>query len=541
MKPDGHPRRRARRELRRRRHRSGEVGRVKHDPVVERPSFRQGFGFGGLSVLAGAVLGIGSSIAIARLYGIEVIGQFALVSAPTGLVWFLSTVREKPGLVRKLAALPPRAPMVSGLFLATLAFSFGLTAVVSAIGAVVTYFVFRGPIGQPGLFLPAVVSLAGYLVITNTCWNYDTVFGAFRAGRQLFWIRLNQSLMYLVFAVGASFVAGTVWSLVWAQIASTAVSLVHRVISGRDWMSLRVHLSELREGFRELPGILWFGLKTTPGSLAGGITVEAGTWILGVVSSVATVGVWNRVWLLGKRLLDLNVRLTEMLLPTLVERLHSGDRTGFERALIDSLRYVWVGMLLPASVAGGASTGVMALFGPGFSRGAGALTLMLLVPAMMAGLALQTQALYALDRPLLTSALAAVQMIVTLATSIPMAITLGVTGVALGLVCGCVAQFAMQAVILQRQMVSPLRSLIPYRNLAVIALAYGAGFFVARTLDSAVPGPGGLLVALAMGSVAYAACIVVGGGVLPRDRERLASVTRSVRDRRLVPADPISP
>ncbi len=145
-------------------------------------------------------------------------------------------------------------------------------------------------------------------------------------------------------------------------------------------MRFVVPAPELRAGLRTLPDILRFGLRVTPGSLADGASAEAGTWILGLFSSVAAVGAWNIAWTLGKRTLDLNIRLAEMLFPTLVQRWAAEDRHGFQRALTDSTRYVVTVMLLPAAVAGGAADGVMGLFGPGFSQASGALVLLLLVP-----------------------------------------------------------------------------------------------------------------------------------------------------------------
>ncbi len=122
--------------------------------------------------------------------------------------------------------------------------------------------------------------------------------------------------------------------------------------------------AELRAGLQTLPDILRFGIRVMPGSLADGASAEAGTWILGLFSTVAAVGAWNVAWTMGKRTLDLNIRLAEMLFPTLVQRWADDDRHGFQRALTDSTRYVVTVMLLPAAVAGGAADGVMQVFRP---------------------------------------------------------------------------------------------------------------------------------------------------------------------------------
>ncbi len=66
-----------------------------------------------------------------------------------------------------------------------------------------THLLFAGPIGHPELFLPALVNMLGYVLVTNVGWNYDALLSAFRAARQLFWIRPHQLVVFLAVAVGA--------------------------------------------------------------------------------------------------------------------------------------------------------------------------------------------------------------------------------------------------------------------------------------------------------------------------------------------------
>jgi O-antigen/teichoic acid export membrane protein len=487
-----------------------------------RSSFSEAFGFGSFSFLIGGILGVATSIAIARLYGIDVIGEFALASAPTGLVWFLSTVRERPALIRALSQLEPRHDRVTGLFAAVFAFSFGLTTVVAAIAAGATYFLFNGPIDHPDLFVPAVFNLLVYLVFVNTCWNLDGVFSSFLAGRQLFWIRTQQGACYLLFAaVGALALSADLWVLIGALTLSWATSLAYRLVLVPQWMKLWVPRREIREGFRVLPEILKFGLKITPGSLADGVSAESGTWILGSIGSIADVGAWNRAWTLGKRLLDMNYRMSEMLFPTLVERHAAGDRVGFDRAFLDALRYVSMALLLPAAVGGGAAIGVMDLFGPGFSRASTALALTMLVTPMMSMIVLETQALLAMDRPLLASFFSVGRMLITIAASIPLTVALGVTGPALGVAVGCVCQLGAQLFYVRRYLSGPVSRFWPKRCMAIVVASYGAGFLASRAVYAELPGTLGLLVALGAGSLAYVGCCVLGGALLPRDRERI--------------------
>lgn len=507
-------------------------------PKAGRASYRASLGIGALSFALLLVTGLISAVATARIYGIDVIGQFALVTAPVNAVWYLSSVREQVALVRELAILPPREPRVTALFVVVFVFSLGLTVVVAGLMMIATYFVFAGPVGQPELFMPALISMLGYVVITNTGWNYDSVLTAFRAARQLFWIRLNQLVVFLAVAVGAGIIFDTVWGLVFATLASSLTSLLHRAIAARAFMRTRVPRSDIRNGFQTLPELLKFGLKITPGSIADGISNEAGTWVLGITGSVAAVGAYSRAWTLGRRFLEMTWRITEMLYPTLVQRRAVGDYAGFDRALIDSIRYSAAGMLLPAAVGGGTASGIMAIFGPGFSRAAGALTLLLLMPAMFTALTIQRNALFSVDRPVVTTISATLRMVVTLALAVPLTLRFDETGMALAMVSGLSLDLAYMSWTTRRHLSEPVHRLWSYRQMLAIPLAYACGFGVARIVYLSVSGVLGVLAGLIAGTAAFVFAVVVAGGINSRDRERLASVVAVLRRSRFTGLTP---
>ncbi|MGH2964486.1 MAG: lipopolysaccharide biosynthesis protein [Solirubrobacterales bacterium] len=494
----------------------------------ERPSFSNAFGFGALSFAVSGVLALGSSILTARIYGVTVIGEFALAYAPTGAVWFLSSVREQPALIRLLAPLPLRSPKVTGLWVPVFLFSTGLTLVACGIATLATYFLFHGPIDQPHLFLPAVVSLAGYLLFTNPAWNIDGVMSAFRAGRELFWIRSHQLASYLVLAAVLSIFLPTVWGLILATVGSWVTSLMHRLVVAHKWIRWSVPMEEIRSGFRVLPEILRFGLKVTPGSLATGVSDQVGTWILGAFGSLAAVGAWNRAWALSQRFIELNYRIGEMVFPTLVERHVGEDRRGFDRALVDSQRYVAAAMLLPAAVGGGAAVGIMDLFGPGFGRASTALAIVLLLPAIATMSTIQADALLAVGRPLATTWLAGIRLAATVPLTVVLTLSMGVTGAALGVTIGFTLQLAVQFGVLRAHLSQSLLHLWPRRQLAGLVIAYAGGFAVAHVIDAATPGLIGLLASLAAGSLAYAVCMLVVAGILPRDRDRASAIVQRV-------------
>jgi O-antigen/teichoic acid export membrane protein len=188
-------------------------------------------------------------------------------------------------------------------------------------------------------------------------------------------------------------------------------------------------------------------------------------------------------------------------------------------------------MLLPAAVGGGAAAGVMALFGPGFSSASTALALVLLVPAISTMTNIQSDALLAVGRPLATTALAGARMAATIPLTIVLTISMGVNGAALGVTLGACVQLGVQFRVLRSHLSQPILELWPARQLAGIVAAYAGGFAVARLVDSALPGLLGLLTALTVGAIAYAAVLLVVGGTLPRDRARAEAVVSAVAPR----------
>ena len=495
------------------------------------PTYRSGAAFAALSFFAMLLVGVGGAIAIARVYGIGAVGEFALVYVPTGAVWWLSSTKEQAALVRELASLPPRSPRVTGLFAAVFTFSTALTLAAVTIAAGISWWAFRGPLDNPDLYLPAVATLLSYALFVNPGWNLDTIFSSFLAGRALFWIRLHQGVVNLVAGIVLGLAWPTVWSLVGAFALSSATSLLHRAVAVRRYMRYRVPRAEVREGFRRLPGIVKFGLKMTPGMIFQGISNEFATWTLGAMGSVAAVGAYNRAWTLGRRLQELNWRIGEMLLPALAQRWGGGDRAGFDRVLVDTLRYSAGGMLLIGAAGGGAASGVMDLFGSGFDQADAALAIILLMPAVGTLSTLQSQALVAQGRPLATTYAAGGRVVATVVATIVLVDVAGVTGAALGMILGFAVDLVWKTVLVRRTMTTPVHAHWPVRQAVGLVAAFAAGFGVARALDATVGGVAGVGAGLFGGSLAYVSVLVVVGGLTDSDRRRLKDLNVSLRQR----------
>ncbi len=502
---------------------------------VSRGTYRAGFAFGSLSFVAMSGLGVVSMIVTSRIYGVEIIGEFALVTAAVAALWLLSTVKEQEALIKEITALPPRHPRVSELFAAVLTFSTALTVLVAAVDAVVCWFALRGPLRSPDLVAPTLVSIAGYVVVTNTGWNIDSILSAFVAGRQIFLVRVHEVMSFLVIAVALGLMWRSVWGLVLATIGASLTSLLHRLAVVRPFARARLSWSQYRRGLAVLPELLRFGLKATPGQIAQGASAQGGVWAVGIVAPIAVVGAYGRAFTIPQRLQQASTRISDVLYPTLVGRHAAGDRSGFDRALIDSIRYEVLAMLLLAAVIGGSARSVLDLFGPGFAQASTALLLLALFPVLAAVTVTQTQALWAINRPGRTSMVAGVRLAVTITLLIVLTPTIGIVGPAIALLAGFVASVGLNGLVLRGTLSQPLRETWPLRERVALLVGYLAGLAAAHATEQLFPSVAALIVCAAVGTLAYGMFFALSGGVNERDRARLhelASWARSYRRRR---------
>jgi O-antigen/teichoic acid export membrane protein len=501
-------------------------------PAADRATYRSGFMFGTLTFVAVAGLGVASTILTARVYGVRIVGQYALVWAPVAALWVLSTVKEQQALIRELTSLAPRDPRVTQLFAAVFTFSLLFTVAVSLLAALACWLVFRGPLHAPALLLPALVNIAGYALLMNAGWNLDSILSSFMAGRQIFWVRLHEVLGFIAIAVAVGLLWRSVWGLVIAIVGTSLSTLVHRALVARRFVRMRLSLAEYREGLRFLPGLLRFGLKATPGAIAQGISQQGGVWALGTVAPVGVVGAYSRAQMVPQRLQQATNRITEVLYPTLVGRHASGDGEGFDRALVDSIRYEVIGMLGIAAALGGCARGVLEIFGPGFGRATTALALLAAFPALASIAMTQTQALWAADRPGRTSLIALARLAVTLALLIVLTPSLGIAGPAVALLAGYLLVIALSGLALRGFMSQPLRAIWPSRQRWALLASYGAGFVVAHALQKTDRSVALVPFELLAGLLAYSFVFLICGGVNDRDRVRLAEGRSWLRARR---------
>jgi O-antigen/teichoic acid export membrane protein len=497
--------------------------------TAKRESYRAGFFFGTLSFGTAVAIGFVSTIITARLYGVVIIGEFALITTPVAAMWVLSTVKEQQSLIREITTLEPGSQRVTQLFSAVFSFSIGLTAAVAVLVAVVCWFVFHGPLHAPELIAPTLVSLASYALITNTGWNIDSILSAFISGRRIFWVRLTELVSFLVVATAVGLAWKSSWGLVIATGAASLIALVHRAVVVRPFISLHLTVEEYRAGLRTLPGLLRFGARAAPGQMAQGISQQGGIWAIGMVAPVAVVGAYSRAMVVPQSLQRASMRFSEVLYPTLVGRHASGDGHGFDRALIDSIRYEVVGLLLFAAAIGGAAHSVLQIFGTGFSRAAPALVLLMFYPVLAAAGVTQTQALWATGRPGVTSIISLARLVVTVGLLVALTPRMHMVGPALALLAGSIVLIGLSGISLRRHLARPLRLTWSRRERLALVAAYAGGFIAAHEAQAAIGSGYGLPLYLLAGAAAYSAIFAAAGGLNPRDRERIAEARPKLR------------
>jgi O-antigen/teichoic acid export membrane protein len=338
--------------------------------------------------------------------------------------------------------------------------------------------------------------------------------------------------MLLSFSVVAALVDPTVWGLVAATCLAPVTPLLHRTIAVRRYMRWRPQRRELRAGVQTLPGMLRWAVKMAPGPILTGVAGQSVVWMLGALSTVSAVGAFSRAQMVSARFQQLTIRIVQMLFPTLVARRSAGDHGGFDRALVDTMRYSLVLTLLLPAVAGGAAPAVMAIFGPGFAQASDALGILLFNVSLGSLSIILAYALYAVDRPGLTSWIGALRLVVTVGVSYPAILAFGLEGAALGLVCGVLADVACKQWALRGHLSSPLHTWWPTRQIVGLIVAGAVGYGVSRALVNVIPYPGGLPAILLGGTAAYGLAYLGLVGLTERDRARIRWLRDRVRQRR---------
>ena len=503
--------------------------------MSERSSLRRGMGFAATSFVANAFVQLLSSVLTARLYGVETIGEYALVTAPWLTLVLFSNVSEQMALVRELSVLPARDARVGRYFFPVLALSTGLTVSVGTIITVLSVAALRGPIDEPDLVAPAIAVLVGYVVLENVSWNLDSVFSAFRAGKELLVVRLTQVVSFLVLAVGFRSVSETVWSLAIATLISFALAFVVRLALVRRFLTW-VPRGEIRAGFGELPRLLKFSLQLVPGAIANGLSSQAATWILGSITNVRTVGAYSRAANVAMRIQEAGFRASEMVFPAMVEHAHAGNDDGIRDDLRLSIRTWGLPLFLLVAVGAGVAEGALQVFGEGFDRAANAFALLLLAYTLSVVSLLCGDVFLAQGRPTLATMLVVVRSAVMIGLMVPGAAWYGATGAAGALAAGFGVDVLVRLLIVRRTVFGGHLESIARTGIAIL-VGGGTAFALSRALDASLDKPWGTILGGLVGTAVYGALVLALGGVSAEER---AAARRRLRPGAAVPTPPPS-
>jgi O-antigen/teichoic acid export membrane protein len=498
-----------------------------------------GLGSAGISFLVNALLVLVSAVVTSRLYGVQLIGLYALSIAPWQLLVSLSTVSEQVAMVRALAQMRPGSDEATGLFFAVFVASVGLTILMAVPVMLISRLVLSGPIDQPDTIAPAMLILAGYVLLENPGWNLDSVLSAFSQGKSLFWARFSVVFSFLVATVLLRAFTASIWGLAIGTVVSFAVGLVVRIVLIRGMINPLPTREHLRLGARRLPTLLRFGLGLVPGQVFIGATLQLPLIIVANSVGLREVGAYSRASTMAVRLNEAGFRINEMLFPDLVRYKVGDDMAGFAATLKRVVRLALIGLALIGSIAGGAAEAVMGIFGDGFSSAAGALTLLVLVHVCYMSASVIGSGFNALGRPYLNSMCSAIRFFVGLSLVVILTSRYGVTAAAGGLLVGYVVEVGARVFWFHRLLGGQHGWLIDGRDVFGLVVSYGATFGVIRLLSLPLGhGPLSIVVGTVVGALMFLAVSSATGLLDQQDRVMVGGAFNKVRRRRQVPHGP---
>ncbi len=481
------------------------------------PALGRGMIDAGLSFSSSVLLGIISALLISRIYGIAVVGEFALLTAPYAMAMQFSTFGEQLAMVRSLSLESARSARTVSLFLVVLAFSTLLTTIATIISTLLAYALLRYVVHRADLFVSCVTMLLFYLFIGNVSWNIDRLLASIRATRAL----LGTRLVELVGVLTASILFGVLsppdaWGLVWATVTAGTLALSVRVLVVRRLVTGRPTRESIRAASRELPDLIRFGANTVPGTIANGISGPAGTWVVGAVRSIDVLGGYSRAYNLASRLNEAGYRLGEVIL-TVLSAACQDERHDVAAAQFSRWRFSVITGLLAACVPlAGAGHGVLAVFGPGFAQTWVAFGVLLVAFAMSVLSVMHCEFLYALGSPKRVSQMWIARSVLTLATVAPFTLVLGATGTAISVGLGFLIELIGTMTSVERRLreKGQRTKRLPWISLA---LATALSYLTARVVDAAVPSLAGTAIALTGGITVFLVVLVAYGVVRPRE------------------------
>ncbi len=328
-----------------------------------------------ISSLITAVGSILTAVVASRMYGINIVGEFALVIAPWAVLVRISTIAEHLGFMRVAAVMPLRSKQLGALFRALLRFSTALTLVMSVFTSIVTALLYHGPIHRPHLVYPAMTLIFGYLFFDNVGWNLDTLLTSTRQHLALFYARISQSLSILVMTWLLAFKIPTVWGLTLATLFGYAFPFVIRIPAAIKVLPKSLSPDDHESARREFRTLLKFSKDFIPNSWMAGISGQSPTVVLGAYSTDTQLGVFSRAVGITGRLQDIVFRMGANVV-TYLSRAFAESRDSFVKLSRRTITLTILAIGLPVSILCGSARAVLRVFGNDFVAGASSLRIL---------------------------------------------------------------------------------------------------------------------------------------------------------------------
>jgi O-antigen/teichoic acid export membrane protein len=294
------------------------------------------------------------------------------------------------------------------------------------------------------------------------------------------------------------------------------------------YVRMRVDREDHRAAVRELPGLLRFGLVLLPSQLASGLRWQSGTWVVGSVARTATAGAYSRALGLSSKLSEAGYRISEILLPGLVER-RADDGDAAAELLARTVRVCALPLTVLVAAGAGAASGVLKVFGPGFDRANVPLALLLGAYTLSVLTSILSQGFLADGAPGPVTRRSLGCSLLVLVLVVPLGQQYGAGGVATALLAGPVVEFVLFDRALARHFGVARSSLVGGRailgSLVAVAAGSAAAWGVLR-LGTSIPWT---VLSLAAGAASAAVVLLALGLVDAEERRAIARLAGRLR------------
>src|SRR5207245_9722045 len=119
----------------------------------------------------------------------------------------------------------------------------------------------------------------------------------------------------------------------------------------------------------------------------------------------------------------------------------------------------------------------------------------------------------------------------TVAVTVALTRTMGITGPAVALLAGAVLDVAWKTIVLHEHLSRPLRELWTPREQLALCASCAGGFATAYVVTGALPSNAGLALGVVAAALAYIAMLAALGAINRRDRARVVELWARVGER----------